>query len=208
MTAESEAGTDRDRAVGHAMAELEELLALATGATRSADPETGAQKQLLMLIGVDRALAEYLERLRPARAALLRELHHGGATLATLAAELGVSRNRAWSLMNDNQTFLTKDRELALEAFREQRAAARVERAAEREAAREAKRAQVRAERATARERAAADRLAARVEQGRLLAARLAGGETREQLMEETGYSRNRIVGLVTAAREADKVEP
>ena len=46
--------------------------------------------------------------------------------------------------------------------------------------------------------------LAARVAEGRALAARLAAGESRDRLIADTGYTRQRLASLLTVARKAD----
>ncbi|MGV8977263.1 MAG: hypothetical protein ACOH17_04395 [Cellulomonas sp.] len=178
----------RDAAVVRAMEALEGLLA----ATR--DGRLGKKSRTHLLGAVDRALADpktgYMRRLRQQRSALLRERVRDGSTMAKLAVELGVTPDRVRALLNNNRPYISASRKLALEALRDEG---------------EVRRAQVLAERAAARERAAADRLSARVEEGRLLAARLHGGEARADIMAGTGYSAQKVVGLLAAARKADE---
>lgn len=185
--ADEDTDAARDAAVARAMKALEGLLA----ATQ--DGRLSAQSRLHLLGAVDRALADpkagYLHRLRVQRSVLLRERIAAGASMATLAVELGVGEPRVRKLVNNNRTYISASRKLALQTLREEG---------------EARRAQVRAERDAAKEQDASDRLAARVAEGRVLAARLSGGETREQLMAEFGYTRNRIVGLLSDAARAD----
>lgn len=180
----------RERAAQRALAALEELLTIATRADARRTPDGDLRARSLLLGAVERALADpeagYLRRLRRERSALLRERLARGATVAGLAAELGVSQQRVRTLVQNNRTYVSPTRQLALQTLREHGEA---ERAARRAAKDEA--------------RAAA--LEARVREGRVLAERIEAGETRGELIASTGYSRQKIAALLAEARRADK---
>ncbi|GEM_PF-754581 len=191
-----DADAARDRAVGQALAALENLLSTATRTDGRRTPDGDLRARTMLLSAVDRALSDpqsgYLRRLRRERSALLRERLSRGATYAELATELGVSDQRVRALVQNNRSYVSASRQLALQALREQG-----------ETERQARRAARDAERQSA--RAAA--LQARVREGRALAARIESGEDRDDLIASTGYSRQRIAALLAEARKADGQE-
>ncbi|MBT0995493.1 hypothetical protein KIN34_14495 [Cellulomonas sp. DKR-3] len=182
----------RERAVRHALTALDTLLTAATRTDGRRTADSDLRARTLLLSAVDRALSDpeagYLRRLRRKRSALLRERLARGATHAELARELGVSTQRVRALVQNNRNYISPSRQMALDALREQGAQERA-----------ARKLEIAAKKA---ERAAAAR-AARVAEGRSLAARLAAGETREDLLDATGYSRQKIASLLAAARAA-----
>ncbi len=188
-----DADAARDRAVGQALAALEALLTTATRTDGRRTPDGDLRARTMLLSAVDRALSDpasgYLKRLRQQRSALLRERLARGATYAALAAELGVSDQRVRALVQNNRSYVSASRQLALQALREQGEAERAARRGARDAERQAARAAA---------------LEARIREGRALAARIANGEDRDALIATTGYSRQRIAALLAEVRRAD----
>jgi plasmid maintenance system antidote protein VapI len=130
-----------------------------------------------------------LKRLRIQRSAILRDRIAEGASIASLARELGITETRVRSLAANNRRYVSADRILALEALREHG---------------EQKRAAAKAAKVAARDRAAQVRLEARAVEGRVLAGRLAAGATREDLMGECGFGRQKLAALLADARRVD----
>ncbi len=206
------AESDIDSQVEQAMAALEVLL-------RKANRHSSPEYRSRLTMAIDRALADpangYLKRLRITRSAALREWVASwrpterrepkpGEALKAIAAKLSatvgrISVGRLRQLMHNNRTYVSPEREIALEVMREQVAAERSAKAAQRAAARKA----------TAAAKAAQARLD-RVAQGRELAARLAAGATRDELCAELGFSRQRFAQLLAEARNAQdkRAEP
>ncbi len=179
----------RQIAVDAALAQLEGLLTRATRTDKRRSTATDLRARALLLGAVERALADpqagYLRRLRRERSAILRERVARGATVSDLALELGVSPQRVRTLLANNRSYVSEERRAALDDLAAQAEQQRAARAAARQADRDAA-------------------LAARVAEGRALAARLAAGESRDRLIADTGYTRQRLASLLTVARKAD----
>ncbi|WP_188037105.1 hypothetical protein [Actinotalea sp. JY-7885] len=174
-----------------AMRRLEALLAAAAKGSRGT-----AASRAAVLTAVDRALADptegYLRRLRIERSRAVRELVAAGWSTKKIANHLDVSRSRARQLIHNNQSYVSAERQLALEVLSVQVEERRAAEKAARDAAKAARAATARAE---------------RVALGRELQGRLDAGATRVELQSEYGVSRQRVASLLAEARAADADE-
>jgi len=129
---------------------------------------------------------------RAMRSDAIRTRRSVGESVASIAADLGLTVGRVQQLARDNRVYRGPDADA-------------VDAAARRQAAQERARLseQTRAARSATREAEQASALAARVAEGRALQARLVAGETRDALIEQTGYSRQRVASLLSEARRA-----
>ncbi len=170
--------------VDDALAALDSLVRQAVNFDVSTATDADLETHSHLLADVERALDGYLTQTRTVHTAALHERARRGTPVSRIADELGVSAQRVRARLSGNPAYESRERRAARAALAARNAADRAARAAAREA-----------------ERYAA--AAARVAEGRALAERLAAGETRDAVIADTGYSRQRLASLLTAARKA-----